>query len=890
MARRIRIIFEYALAFVMILLLLMAIAGVVVVKFYGDDLQEYVMQQVNDHFDAKIDVEDVSVKVFHRFPSTSIVLKNITVWSSHNFDMSGFEGTGADTLLSAETISVSFNLPGMIRKRYNLRQLEISNGSLYLFTDSKGEGNYMLLGRTQKRKGGERLVDIAHLRMNDFHVLLVNQAKQLKSNGRLEQLDLNGRFSNRNTVVKGSLKGSLYEISNKGILYASDRRISARLNLDVKDSVYTIQAGHLQMDRVMADMDGRFHKLPGKGVEMNLIATARDLEIHEVLDLLPGELSNSLKEIRGNGILQLYTKVTGMASSTMTPCIEADFETSNANLYWERVPFTLKNLNLKGSYSNGGEFNPVTTSLRIESISAVIGQDHLSGRGEIYNFYDPVFSFGLKGDIHPEQWIMWYDAIPLEQMTGTVISDIKVSGSYDRLKPRGNRFVALDLSGGVSLEEVAVRITKGGIPFEGLNGSVTIDNDFWEPSFRGTFGESDFSISGKGLHLLSAIIHGDERVVASASFRSGHLDLQQLLDQLPRHDPGEGVSFKFPANLDLRLSFAINDFVKDRLKASNVRGVAFYEAPFFHVDSLIMQTMEGTLHGSFRMVQDNRGNLYSSVDASLYNLDISQLFYAFNNFGQQQLTHEHLKGTISGTTVFSAEFDSTFSIRPGTILSENEITIRDGELNSFSPIMALSRFIEVDELQNIRFETLKNTILIRDNQVVIPVMDIQSNAIDLSASGTHDFNNLYDYRLQLKLSELLYSKARGSGRNEFEMAADESDTRTLFLKVYNNGNGPAVEMDREKTAKKIRDDLKNEKSELKAILNEELGLFKPADGVMEQKSRKEENGDKFRFEFLDEPDTTLLRFDNRERRRWRKNPPKPDSMKNKPAKEFVIDE
>jgi hypothetical protein len=204
--------------------------------------------------------------------------------------------------------------------------------------------------------------------------------------------------------------------------------------------------------------------------------------------------------------------------------------------------------------------------------------------------------------------------------------------------------------------------------------------------------------------------------------------------------------------------------------------------------------------------------------------------------------------------------------------------------------MALSRFIEVDELQNIRFKTLKNTILIRDNQVIIPVMEIQSSAIDLSASGTHDFNNLYDYRLQLKLSELLYSKARGSRSNEFEMATDESDTRTLFLKVYNSGNGPAVEMDREKTAKKIREDLKNEKSELKAILNEELGLFKPGEGVVEQRTGKEENEDKFRFDFSDEPDTTLLRSDNREKRRWRKNPPKPDSMKNKPAKEFVIEE
>ncbi len=115
MKKRIGVILEYTLAFVVIVLLMLSIVGVVVVKFYGEDLQEFVLQQVNDRVDTKLDIEEVSVKVFHKFPSTSIVLKNITVWSSHNFDINDFEGTGADTLLTAETLSMSFNLLGMIR-------------------------------------------------------------------------------------------------------------------------------------------------------------------------------------------------------------------------------------------------------------------------------------------------------------------------------------------------------------------------------------------------------------------------------------------------------------------------------------------------------------------------------------------------------------------------------------------------------------------------------------------------------------------------------------------------------------------------------------------------------------------------------------------------------
>jgi hypothetical protein len=891
MRRLIGVILEYAAAFAVIILLLLAIAGVIVVKFHGDDLQAYVMEQVNERLDVKVDVEEISVKVFHKFPSTSIVLRNIIIWSSHNFSIHAFEGPGADTLLTAETVSISFNLLGMIRKKFNIRQVDIRNGSVQLLTDSRGEGNYLLVTGQDGKQGKDRLVDLAHLRISGFRVRLDNQSKQLKASGKLENLELNGKISRRNKQVRCSLRGFLEEVSNKGILYASGREVGARLSMDVQDSTFTLNTGQLQIDRITADFDGTLFLHSGNGMELNLVAAARDLEIHEVLDLLPREISKPVQEIRGNGKLQVYARITGMLSSRLTPGIEADFQTTNANLSWERLPFSLKNLNLAGTFSNGGEFNPLTSTLAIESISAVIGQDHLSGSGKIRNFVDPDFSFELKGELHPEQWLAWYRSIPLNQMSGTIISDLRVSGSYDRLNESEKRFQAFDISGGVTLDDVKVRITEKGIPFENLNGSVRIDNDFWEPSFKGTFGKSDFSISGSGKNLISYLLHRNENLVASASFRSSYLDLREILDQLPRNEKEENASFVFPEHLDLRLGFSISDFVKDALVARNVRGIAIYDSPFFYVDSLTMQAMDGTMRGSFGMVQDTEGDIFTSVNASLYSLDIKKLFEAFNNFGQNQLTYEHLAGTISGTSAFSAEFDTTFTILPGSILSENDITILDGELNNFTPILALSRFIEVEELRNIRFKALENNILIRDSQVIIPVMDIQSNALNLSASGIHHFNNHYDYRLKLKLSEILYSKARGgSRRSEFEMAEDESDTRTLFLKVYDNGSGPNVEMDREKTAQKIRNDLKEERAELKQIMSEELGLFRSGDTAARNDRMEEQQEEIFRFEFNEESDTVTARKNEKEKvRRWKLRL-KSDTLENKPASGFVIDE
>ncbi len=883
MKKQLRIILEYFLAFVLIILLLISISGVVVVKFYGEELQEHVMELVNNRIDTKVEVEEVSVRVFHKFPNTSLLLKNVIVWSSHNCNLLEFENTGADTLLTAQSVSVSFNLLGMISKKFEIRQIEIRDGLLQLLTDSKGEGNYKLNKEQKGKEGKGGAVDLSQFRISGFNFRMVNLAKQIDAEARLDNLELNGRFSKHNTQIKGSLKGYLEEVSNKGILYGSQSDIQAKLSMVVKDSIFTINAGQLQIDRIVADVDGMITVHRGVGVELGLIATARDLEIHQVLDLLPSHMSKPLQKIRGNGILQLYTRISGVVSSTLTPSIEADFQTTNANLFWERVPFSLKSLNLSGSYSNGGQFNPVTTRLSIEKISAVIGKDHFSGKGQIHNFLDPNFSFELKGDLHPRQWLDWYPSIPLDQVEGSVITDVKVSGSYDRQKPKGEKFLAFDVSGGIALEDVFLRINPKNTPFKELNGSVKIDNDFWEPSFSGMFGSSDFNITGTGLNLISYFL-GKEKLVASATFKSNKLDLQEILDQLPGKKSGKKKAVNFPKNLDMKLKFIINDFKKDKLVAQNVRGVAFFDSPSLFVDSLSMQTMEGTLRGSFGMVQN--GNIFTNVNAKLYNLDIQELFETFNNFGQNQITHEHLKGTISGTSAFSSQFDSTFSIITESIISENDIVIRNGELNNFTPIMALSRFIELDELQNIRFNTLENTILINNSQVIIPVMDIQSNALDLSASGTHQFNNHYDYRLKLKLSHILYGKARKSKNSEFVIAEDESDTRTLFLKIYDNGSGSKVEMDREKAAEKIREDLKSERSELKRILNEELGLFNRDNEIKE----KPKLGDSFKFDFSEDPDSIAVDKVEPEKNKRLKKREKKDTLENKPATKFVIDE
>ncbi len=81
--------------------------------------------------------------------------------------------------------------------------------------------------------------------------------------------------------------------------------------------------------------------------------------------------------------------------------------------------------------------------------------------------------------------------------------------------------------------------------------------------------------------------------------------------------------------------------------------------------------------------------------------------------------------------------------------ANGKLEITDGELVQFEPMMKLSKYINVDELQLIHFKTLRNDIHIQDRTVTIPEMDIHSSAFNISAAGQQTFDNLFEYRINV---------------------------------------------------------------------------------------------------------------------------------------------
>ena len=123
--------------FFIFLLLLITGTGFVIGYFYQDEVKEYVIGELNKQLNTEIivDGKDIDFTVLKNFPYASIDFKNIKA-------LEAIQSKKKDTLFSAGTISLQFNILDIFSKNYRIRKMEIDDVNLKVRIDKDGNDNY----------------------------------------------------------------------------------------------------------------------------------------------------------------------------------------------------------------------------------------------------------------------------------------------------------------------------------------------------------------------------------------------------------------------------------------------------------------------------------------------------------------------------------------------------------------------------------------------------------------------------------------------------------------------------------------------------------------------------------------------------------------------------
>lgn len=822
--------FRKILIAVIVLAGIMLVTAAVLGRMFEDELSQFVIGSLNKHLRAEVKVADVKLSFIKKFPNASLELREVYMASVPDLNPSDFEEGDLDTLLACKKMLLRFNLPKLLNQEYLIREIQFSSGKLNLCIDREGKGNYRFWkGKTSESKD-DFLVEMDNVRMNNISIGLNNRALNINFKGDLQKSTFRGQFSSESFILSSGIHGTVRNYSNAGGVLIKDSELNLDAAMRIDPQSIRIEGAELLLAGQRLRVWGTIQKPEPLDLDLGFEAERLDLESLLRFAVMLG--NPYPEEIRAGGEVSLKGTVTGGLSNTRMPRIVAGFVLRNGWINHPDMPREIKDIRTEGEYSNGVLLGPESTSIRLKNLSMQFGRTRLGGDYSVSNLVNPDFDYKIKAelDLSDLSYFLSVDTL-FREITGRVLAEINMRGSRNLLK-EFNKTDLLDYhySAKLILEDVSLRFRKLPLDFTHFTGNAGFTDHLILKNFSGKYQDSRVSFSGRLDNFLEYLFTPGAKLWIDADVYSEEMDLNHL--RAFRYDAEEkktSDTIYFPQRLNLKARFWFDEIDIKDFHADQVTGNLVYKPRRISLNRLELLSMNGRIVTEGILEQHQDMNFFIKSLSRINSVEISEAFSSFDNFGQDFILDKNLKGSLSGAVNFSAGLNESLKIKKESILADCNVHIDNGELTGFEPVMELSRYIEVEELENIRFSTLTNEIFIRNQEVVIPKMDIHSSAFDITASGIHGMNGEFNYRIRVALSELLAEKSRKPSEQESEFGIIEDDGLGkvyLYLIFAGDSKESRIRYDRKGAVENRREQMKEEKKKLREILNDEFGLFK----------------------------------------------------------------
>ncbi len=514
------------------------------------------------------------------------------------------------------------------------------------------------------------------------------------------------------------------------------------------------------------------------------------------------------------------------------PRIDASFSLDEGWLKASVIPYGIRGLRTEGHYSNGNKQGPASTKILLRNTSLLYGNSRLGGNYEIVNLLNPQINYTIKAelDLADIPSLISVDSV-FRGMDGMLYAEANIVGTQESLtKWQKSELLKHRYDARIRLEGVNLECSRKSIRLHNLTGELTFKDYLMTRSLNGSIGDIEFNLSGRADNLLEFLFTNSGNLWLDADIYISKADLNNLPPwRSDKEDKSPADTINLPERLNIKTRYWIDELMVRKFHASQMAGELIYRPKRLSLPHISLHSMDGQIEAEGMLEQQGNSQFLVKNISRVKGIDITGVFTSFGNFGQDFIMDKHLRGELSGGVNFSAGLNERMKIKKETILADCDIVIQDGELTAFEPMRKLSRFIDVEELEDIKFSTLTNQIYIRNKEVIIPKMDIKSSAFDLTGSGIHRFDKNFTYKVKVSLSELLSKKVKKPDQKESEFGVIEDDglgRAFIYLIIEGSEQGIEVRYDRSGAIQNIRDQFKQEKKELREILNEEFGFFK----------------------------------------------------------------
>ncbi|HRG52564.1 MAG TPA: AsmA-like C-terminal region-containing protein [Bacteroidia bacterium] len=801
---------------------------------YESEVKQYVINELNKQLNTPviIDTKDINFSIIKNFPYASVDFKNLKA-------MDAIKNKNKDTLFKASRISFQFNLPDIFKKNYHIKKIEIDNVVLNIRIDENGEDNYHFWKKSTDTTNTNFAFALEKIKMTQIRVIYKNHQQHQTTDLTINESDLSGEFSEKKYALKTTGELFIHTIQQDSIYFLKKKNVFIDLTLNVDNAVdaYKIGYGKIKIEDLTFETGGEVFQASTQPI-LNIAIKGKDMDIKSLLSLIPKQYKKKIEEYKSTGDFYFDASIQGAFTTDQSPQIIADFGMRNATIEQTQEKIMLKNVNLKGHYTNGSLDKKQPSALTLKSFSATINKEQLKGELSILNFSNPSVNGKITATFNLSELQHFVKLDTIQQISGMVVIDALFKAN--NRDANTGLYKEVTTAGDLAISNMNLQLKNNILKFSNINGDFKFNNnDLIVNHFSGNVSSSDFELKGFFRNIVGYVLKDKQDIDVEATLHSKMINLNEILANKQADEAKQSkYKLKFSEHINVNLNSEIEELKFRKFTAKEIKGIVQLKDRKLVIDPITLSTMGGIIHTSGVVDGSDTTNLVVTCFSDFNKINISQLFSEFENFGQTSIMDKNIKGLATCKLQFFSEYSPELKMDMDKLYVGADLSIENGELNNVESMKSLSRFIDLKELENIRFATLKNQIEIKKQMVTIPKMEIRSSAINLTTSGTHGFDGKINYRIKLSLNELLSGKAKRAKKenDEFGQVADDGLGRTnLFLRMTGTTSHPVIKYDSKSAVQNVKQDLKVEKQNFKGLLKDEFGLFKK-DTTLPQKA------------------------------------------------------
>jgi hypothetical protein len=734
---------------------------------------------------------------------------------------------GERILLEAEKIFLQFNVLDLLRSNYTIRRVDISNADLHLIINEQGENNWDIFQFNDSIQSENVEVHLNTIQLGNFRLLFEHYPQKLILSTLIEHLSAKGNFSEHIFTAHISSDMSVNKLSVKEAVYLSEQPVNLRtkLHIDTEKDIYSIEEGNFDLNILKFTANAALSKTANK-FYLQTHVSVKSAYIEKIIEKLPKFVRTKTTILKPAGIFSLTFDVKGEIGKKNKLKIKGGFEWKKGSIENIENDIKLSKVNMKGQFFTATPHILSATKIMISDFSAELKQGQFQGSLEVENLEQPLVAFSINGTLNLEDLHSFIPTNYFHKIKGNANIDVSFKNKFTQLKKiRAQDFTYSAIQGNIVFLNVLLQIREDENMLENLSGDLRFDNQvIHTDKLTGVLKGNLFELKGNIENVFPYILDNENRLRINADLYLPELDMDKLFakeGKAPKKNKEKQPEQElfFPAHIDFDIAFKMDKLSYNQFKAQNAAGSASLFKNILRMENLQINTCNGKLQLTGSITQTVNDNFLLKCEANLSDIDIERLFFAFGNFGQKNLTDKNIHGILQSNLTFQTRLRKDITLVPNSIVSVIDVAIKDGELNNFLPLENLSKFVELNELKNVRFAALENRICIENSTISIPTMEIKSNALNLSLMGKHTFAGNIDYRIKLLLKDILGKKIRNRKQKEDFGEVIDDNTGQVYLHLLATGNmdNPVFKWDVHSAKKGFQEQFSGQKRQIQEI-------------------------------------------------------------------------